>query len=110
MVRSNVVVSPDARLVLCDEQPTSLSFVAPINERLDQLVELADQAGARTTRKELVAALILGASDSAVTLRDAVLTYRTSRAKDAAVSGDPARVLELRQHRPGPRRKRAIGA
>jgi hypothetical protein len=94
-------------LIHCEEQPTSLSFVAPINERLDQLVELADEAGARTTRKELMAALILAAPDSEIPLRDAVLTYRTSRARDAAVLGDPARVLELRHHRPGPRRKRA---
>jgi len=108
--RSNVVVNPDARLALCQEQPASLSFVAPINERLDQLVELADEAGARTTRKELLAALILAAPDSAVALRDAVLTYRTSRARDAAVQSDPDRVLELRPHRPGPRRKQASGA
>ena len=107
LVKSNVAISPETRLVHCEQQATSLAFVAPINERLDQLVERADEEGARTTRKELLAALILAAPEEGATLRDAVLSYRTSRARDAAVGGDPARVLELRRHRPGPRGRRA---
>lgn len=109
LVKSNVVINPETRLIHCEQQPTSIGFVAPINERLDQLVELADEEGARTNRKELLAALVLAAPEAGVALRDVVLSYRTSRARDAAVAADPTRVLELRRHRPGPRPRQASG-
>jgi hypothetical protein len=107
MDESNVVVSPEARLTSCDEQAITIGLPGPLNERLDRLVELADAEGARTNRKELVAALVLAAPESAAELASAVIGYRKAKARDAAVSGDLAAVLQFRRHQPGPRRRTA---
>lgn len=104
---SNVVLSPETKLTSCGERPITIGLPGPLNERLDRLVELADDEGARTNRKELVAALILAAPESATTLADAVIALRKAKASDAAVSGDLASVLEFRRHQPGPRPRAA---
>ncbi len=105
MVENKVVINPEARLPQCQEQQVSVGLPAPINERLDQLVELADEEGAKTSRKELLAALILSAPEAAEELARAVIDYRKARARDAAVGGDASPVLSLRRHLPGPRPK-----
>ena len=109
MAKSNVEFSPEARLVACDERQITIGMPGPLNERLDRLVQLADEEGARTNRKELLAALVLGASPSPQLLADAVVTLRKAKAGDAAVSGDLGAVLAFKQHRPGPRPRRRIG-
>jgi hypothetical protein len=108
MAESNVVLSPEAKLTSCEERSITLGLPGPLNERLDKLVNLADEEGARTNRKELVAALILASPESAAALADAVITLRKAKAGDAAVSGDLAAVLEFRRHQPGPRPKAAL--
>jgi hypothetical protein len=107
MAESNVVLSPEAKLTSCVERSITLGLPGPLNERLDRLVELADDEGARTNRKELVAALVLAAPESATQLADAVIALRKAKASDAAVSGDLASVLEFRRHQPGPRPRAA---
>ena len=105
MDESNVVLSPDARLAMCEERQITIGLAGPLNERLDRLVELADSEGARTNRKELIAALVLAAPASGSELAEAVITLRKARARDAAVDGDLATILRFRRHQPGPRRK-----
>jgi hypothetical protein len=105
MDESNVVLSPETRLTSCEERPITLGLPGPLNERLDRLVELADGEGARTNRKELVAALILAAPESGSDLAHEVIALRKAKARDAAVSGNLAAVLEFRRHQPGPRRR-----
>jgi hypothetical protein len=107
MDESNVVLSPDARIASCEERQITLGLAGPLNERLDRLVELADSEGARTNRKELIAALVLAAPASGTELADAVITFRKARARDAAVDEDLGRILLFKRHQPGPRRKRA---
>jgi hypothetical protein len=98
-------VSPDTPLTGCPHRQTTFELPAPLSERLDRLVELADDEGARTSRKEVVAALVLAASESGRELADSVVRYRTAKARDAAVGADMAVVLQVRTHQPGPRRK-----
>jgi hypothetical protein len=107
MDESNVVLSPEARLTSCEERLITIGLPGPLNERLDRLVELADGEGARTNRKELVAALVLSAPESATELADVVIAFRKAKARDAAVSGDLAAVLQFRRHQPGPRPRAA---
>jgi hypothetical protein len=109
MGEGNVVINPETRLSTCPERQITVGLAGPLNERLDRLVELADLKGARTNRKELLAALVLGAPASASTLLEAVITLRTAKARDATVSGEPGDVLPFRRHQPGPRRKRGSG-
>jgi hypothetical protein len=105
MDESNVVINPETRISACPERQITIGLAGPLNERLDRLVELADLEGPRTNRKELLAALVLGAPASASALADAVVGLRKARARDATVSGDLGDVLSFRRHQPGPRRK-----
>lgn len=110
MVERNIVVAPETRLTNAPERQVSVNLPGPINERLDRLRELADEEGARTSRKEIVAALILDAPEGGEDLSAAVIRYRKARARDAAIAGvDAADVLEFRRHSPGPRRRAGQG-
>ena len=103
MGESNVVINPEARLTACEEHQISVGLPGPLNERLDRLVGLADEEGARTNRKEMVAALVLAASETPEVLAAAVVSLRKAKARDAAVSGDLGAVLTFERHQPGPR-------
>jgi hypothetical protein len=61
MPESGVRIPPQTPLPSCPQRSVGLSLPVPINARLDLLVELAEQAGERTSRKEIVAVCILGA-------------------------------------------------
>lgn len=85
----------------------NVSLPRPLSARLDALVELATAAGENTSRKETVAALILGAPESDVALVKQLRIYRTATRSDAAVQGfDEADFIEPESRDPGPRRRR----
>jgi hypothetical protein len=73
---------------------------------LDQLVELAEQAGERTSRKEIVGVCIMGSPSNADELIRRIRLYRRTAANGVYTSG-PILVdaLELQPARPGPRRR-----
>jgi hypothetical protein len=97
-------IAPETPLPACPERSIGLSLPVPINARLDLLVELAEQAGERTSRKEIVAACILGAPDGAEELVRWLRIYRKSAADSVYTSGATlGSVLELGPARPGPR-------
>jgi hypothetical protein len=83
-----------------------ISFVipGPLSARLDALVNRAYEAGERTNRKELLAALILAAPEGEERLRRLLRRYRTAAVADAFLPGeDPATFLKPSRPR-GPRR------
>lgn len=87
-----------------EERPIGVSVPVPISKRLDLLVRRAESSGARVFRKDLVAALILSAPETADELLKLCLRYGKATASEAAVSDEPqAKVLEL--NRPGPGRR-----
>ena len=91
-----------------DEDQISVSIPRPLNARLDALVELANRAGENTTRKEVMAALILAAPDDGGALADRVRTYRRARAQDTVISGyDESYFLNPSRRGPGPRARRS---
>jgi hypothetical protein len=65
MVERKTQIPPQTPLPCCPERSVGLSLPVPITARIDLLVELAEQASERTSRKEIVAACILGAPDGA---------------------------------------------
>lgn len=84
-----------------------MSLPSPLNARLDALVSRANAAGENTSRKELLAALILGAPEAGDDLGVAVRRYRTAKSGDAVVDGEDASAfLDERAVRPGPRPRR----
>jgi hypothetical protein len=97
-------IPPETPLPSCPERAIGLSLPIPITARIDLLVELAEQAGERTSRKEIVATCILGAPDGAEELVRWLRLYRKSPADSTATGGARLEdVLELRPARPGPR-------
>src|SRR5437588_62589 len=100
-------IDPRKRLRECQEDQIGVSVPAPLNVRLDGLVELANEAGANVNRKELLATLVFAASESGAELQELVRGYRTATAADAVISGqDEARFLDPKEPRSGPRTRR----
>lgn len=101
-------VQADTPLVDLDERSVGLALAVPLSERLDALVRLVEASGDRTSRKELIAALILAAPPDGEDLAACVRVYRTALARDTLL--DPAAApdhLALEPRRPGPRRRRS---
>jgi hypothetical protein len=94
----------DALLGQLPEYNVGLSLPDVISARLDGLVELANRAGARTSRKELIAALLLVARPRQDELEATVRRYRTTRARDALIrDGKVTTSLAFTPRQPGPR-------
>jgi hypothetical protein len=86
------------------ESRVGVGLPTPLSARLDALVESANAGGARTNRKELLAALVLDATDSSEALAEVVKRVRTASVKDAFVSGQPTEpFLDPTPAPPGPR-------
>ncbi len=80
-------IRADAALRDLDEHSVGLSFCDPVSERLAGLAEIAESGGERTSRKELVAALILAAPADEAHLSSLLWTYRRATADDARLDG-----------------------
>ena len=79
----------------------------PLNARLDVLVEAANAAGENTSRKEMLAALLLESPVDGTDLAAAIRRYRVAKASDAVPPGVPeAQILGVRDRKPGPRPRR----
>ena len=90
------------------KEAATFTIPRPISHRADLLVQEARREGERIHRNELVAALILRASEDGETLGRMVREYRRASAREAVTIGKhrPANVLELPRQRPGPRKDR----
>lgn len=101
-------LDPNQRLRDCRQRQVALALPEPLSARLDALLEIADSEGERTTRKELMAALILAAPESGAEISSLIRSYRLAVAEAAAVIGSDRDVLLEVRARPGPRsRKRS---
>lgn len=102
-------VRADTALADLDERSVGLALVVPLSERLDALVRVVEAFGDRTSRKELVAALILAAPPDGEDLARRVRVYRKALARDALLEPDVApEHLALELRKPGPRRRRPV--
>lgn len=68
---------------------SGLSWPLPADRRLDQLVELANEAGAATCRNEMAAAIIAAAEAEGEALLQAVLRWRRARVDDVVLGAQP---------------------
>src|SRR5216683_1327117 len=94
------------------EEGIGLTIPAPLSDRINALVDLVDAAGERTSRRELMAALILAARPLTDELTSALRTYRRASVGDASLETNRAAgSFELARRKPGPRprRRRALG-
>src|SRR4051812_2703723 len=74
---------PDRRRRPTKFKQLGLALPAPLSARLDGLVVLADEAGLRSSRTELVSALIHATDESEEKLQD----YRAALGTDAVMDG-----------------------
>ncbi len=86
-----------------------ISWPLPPDRRLDQLVRLANDAGAATHRNELTAAMVAATVPDGDHLLQLVLSWRRSAVRDIVIDVEPgAQVIYLPRYGPG-RRKRDAG-
>lgn len=82
-----------------------LTWPMPADRRLDQLVELANEAGAATRRNELAAAIVAAAEADGEVLLQLVLQWRRSTVRDVIVNPPPeSSVIHFPRYGPGRRK------
>lgn len=97
-------IAAETPLRNCPERNVGMALCDPISDRLDRLVSLAEASFDRTTRKELIASLILAAPTDGATLVEMLRSYRQSTAEQARLDGRKAGTpLTASDRRPGPR-------
>jgi hypothetical protein len=80
-----------------------ISWPLPVDAKLEQLLDMARAAGERTSRREIVAAIIAQADFTGEELSDVLHRYRLARVGDVLQSTDTSNVVNFIHRRPGPR-------
>lgn len=98
-------IAGDARLRDSKDKQVGIRWPVALDQRLDDLVSRANDAGAGTNRRETLSALLLATDMTGDELVATVREYRMALVRDAPLSGQPedTSVLQFRSHRPGPR-------
>ncbi len=111
MVERRLSFARDERLVRCEAKGASIAWPIPLDNLVDRLVELSDEFGQPTSRKELVAAIVLAAPRDGEALSELLLAYRRASVADVgAKSSDTENVVSFEIRRPGPRPKKGTTA
>jgi len=105
MVEKRHSVDAAELLRLSRDRQVSFRFPLALDQRLDALMDRAVASGERTTRAELLQALILDCVSEGTELGDMLRRLRTSSNGDAVLDRDVPRdnVLQFSEHKPGPR-------
>jgi hypothetical protein len=86
------------------DRQVGMRFPIALDEKLDRLLAACEEAGERTNRKELVAALIAVCDLNGSALGESLRKYRTMTVRDVIPDAPAgADVVRLADHRPGPR-------
>ena len=84
---------------------SGISWPLPADRRLDQLVDLANEAGAGTRRNELAAAIVAAAEPDGEVLLQLVLRWRRAKVRDVIVNPPPeTSVIHFPRYGPGRRK------
>lgn len=103
--QSGVQLDANATASSTVPKPAAISWPYPADRRLDQLVELANRAGANTRRHELAAALVAAASVDGDELLRLVVAWRRCAVRDVVINvPSSAQSVELPRYPPGRRR------
>lgn len=97
-------LDPDSPLRGASERSIGLSLPGPLSARVDALVKLVEDHGERTDRKELIAAMILAATEDPEDLSAAIRDYRRASIRDALLDVQRAQsAIDMPPRKPGPR-------
>lgn len=96
----------DAERRVRDTERRAATFQLPdaVSRRLDDLTEIVHDEGDRTSRQELVAALISTASTDSPALIDTLRRYRRMSVREVTIGAQQDEVVVVRRYGPGPRR------
>jgi hypothetical protein len=84
----------------------SVTWPLPLDAHVDYLVDLVESAHERTTRRELVAAIVFAAPRDGRQLSKLLKSYRAATVADVTLAADVGGDIAVyRTHRPGPRRR-----
>lgn len=101
---------PNSRLIEANPVPLGQRVPEPLHERVEQLCDLAYEAGEprRPTKQQMVAALLFGAPTDADELVKLLRRYGRAKVADALPRSEaaPGDVIELPKRRSGPRSSR----
>jgi hypothetical protein len=87
------------------DRQAGISWPLPVDAKLEDLLKAARDVGERTSRREIVAAMIAMAQLSGEQLSDLLRRYRLSRVGDVLQPSDTSNVVKFTQYGPGPRRR-----
>jgi hypothetical protein len=99
---SDEPINLDERLTASRDRQIGLRLPFAIDQRLDALLARSVDAGERTTRRELLAAIILATELNGDDLGRLLKTYRRAKVRDALLDANRDNVTYL-THKPGPR-------
>ncbi|BBY06381.1 hypothetical protein MNVI_16990 [Mycobacterium noviomagense] len=103
--KQGVLIDANALASRTVTKPAAFSWPFPADRRLDQLVEIANGAGANARRNELAAAIIAAAPTDPDELLQMVIAWRKSRVREVVLGVDAAaQVVDMPRHPPGRRR------
>ena len=99
---SDEPINLDERLVASRDRQVGLRLPLAIDQRLDALLARSVDAGERTTRRELLAAIILATDLNGEDLGGLLREYRRCTVR-AALLDAHQEIVTFLTHRPGPR-------
>lgn len=103
--KQGVLLDANALASRAITKPSAFSWPFPADRRLDQLVEVANGAGANVRRNELASAIIASAPTDPDQLLRLVIAWRKSYVRDVVLGVDvAAQVVDIPRHPPGRRR------
>jgi hypothetical protein len=85
------------------EKPAAINWPVTVEVRLEQLLDQAKAAGERTSRKELVAALVATSKLSDAQLGRMLRRYRTAKVRDILPIPAGENIVPFTKQPPGPR-------
>lgn len=99
-----IELNPLAKADSAPKRNCGVQWALPVDARLDALVESAHSAGEKTTRRELLSAIVCAVQDDAEELGRILRSYRLKTVAEV-VGQQPGsdNVIAIQRHRPGPR-------
>ena len=97
-------MEPGERLIDSRDRQVGLRLPLAVDQRIDALIRRATDAGERTNRRELIAAILADSDLTGEQLGTLLRSFRTAKVRDVLLDVDAASdVLHLVSHKPGPR-------
>ena len=87
------------------DRQAGISWPLPVDAKLEDLLKAARSVGERTSRREIVAAIVAMANFSGDELSRLLRDYRLARVGDVLQPSDTSNVVKFTEHGPGPRRQ-----